>query len=154
MITAGYSFTRGLRSATDKSRAASASAEDPQPSRERGSGWWGSAKKSSGAVANDASANRPRTSRSAGEPGGDDVDPELREYLREWRRLTSRQLKTAAFIIMHDSSLNEICRLLPKSLEEIRKVSGFGERKTELYGPQILGALERFRKGARATAEA
>jgi ATP-dependent DNA helicase RecQ len=67
--------------------------------------------------------------------------------------VTSKELKTAAFIIMHDSSLNELCRARPKSLEEIRKVSGFGERKTELYGPQILEALEKFRNGARATAE-
>jgi ATP-dependent DNA helicase RecQ len=152
-IAAGYSFTRGPRSATDQSwTASSASVESSQPSRESGAGWWGSAKKSSGVVANEGTHNRPRTLRSAAEPGEDDVDPELREYLREWRRVTSQQMKTAAFIIMHDSSLNEICRSLPKSLEEIRKVSGFGERKTELYGPQILEALKRFRNGARATA--
>src|ERR1700678_3298895 len=91
--------------------------------------------------------------RCSGEPGADDVDPELREYLREWRRVTSKEMKTAAFIVMHDSSLNELCRVRPKSLEELRRVSGFGERKTELYGPQILEALERFRNGARARVE-
>ena len=29
-------------------------------------------------------------------------------------------------------------------------VSGFGERKTEMYGEQILDALKKFRDGARA----
>jgi ribonuclease D len=58
----------------------------------------------------------------------------------------------AAFIIMHDSSLDELCRIRPRSLSELRKVSGFGERKTELYGQQILGALKRFQDGARASA--
>ena len=96
--------------------------------------------------------SRP-AARYSGEPGADDVDPELREYLREWRRVTSKEMKTAAFIVMHDSSLNELCRVRPKSLEELRRVSGFGERKTELYGPQILEALERFRNGARARVE-
>jgi ATP-dependent DNA helicase RecQ len=52
---------------------------------------------------------------------------------------------------MHDTSLAEICRKRPTSLAGIRGVSGFGERKTERYGQQILDALERFRQGARAT---
>ena len=163
-IAVGYSFTRGSRSANDKSWAAAAGAsssalggDDSQLERESGGRWWGSAKKSSGGSAGQTSGNfdeLSRFGRGLGEPGADDVDPELREYLREWRRVTSKEMKTAAFIIMHDSSLNELCRVRPRSLEEIRKVSGFGERKTELYGLQILEALERFRNGARATAEA
>jgi ATP-dependent DNA helicase RecQ len=56
----------------------------------------------------------------------------------------------AAFIVMHDTSLAEICRKRPASLAEIRGISGFGERKTERYGQQILDALARFRNGERA----
>ena len=174
-IAAGYSFTRGSRSAADKSWAASAAAgassagssagssgssgsggDGTQLTGESSGRWWGSSKKSSGASAEQLAGNfdeLSRFGRGLGEPGADDVDPELREYLREWRRVTSKEMKTAAFIIMHDSSLNEICRVRPKSLAEIRRVSGFGERKTELYGPQILEALERFRNGARANVE-
>ena len=79
------------------------------------------------------------------------IDPELREYLREWRRTTARERGTAAFIVMHDTSLDELCRVRPRSLSEIRSISGFGERKTELYGQAILDALEEFRRGARAS---
>jgi ATP-dependent DNA helicase RecQ len=82
------------------------------------------------------------------------VDPELREYLREWRRVTSKKLNIAAFIIMHDTSLDHLCQVRPRSLAELRRVSGFGERKTELYGPDILTALERFHNGERIVAEA
>jgi ATP-dependent DNA helicase RecQ len=77
------------------------------------------------------------------------INPELREYLRKWRRTTARERGTAAFIVMHDTSLDELCRVQPRSLSEIRGVSGFGERKTELYGPAILQALDEFRRGAR-----
>ncbi len=76
---------------------------------------------------------------------------DLREYLREWRRTTAREQGTAAFIIMHDTSLDALCREKPGSLSELRRVPGFGERKTELYGQEILDALARFRNGARAT---
>ena len=79
-----------------------------------------------------------------------DFDPELREYLRQWRSAIAKQENVAAFIVMHDTSLADICRKRPASLAEIRGVSGFGERKTERYGQQILEALEQFRKGARA----
>jgi len=75
-----------------------------------------------------------------------DVDPELREYLREWRRTTAKQNGIAAFIVMHDTSLDELCRKRPRSLAELRGVSGFGERKTEVYGSQILEALRSFQR--------
>jgi ATP-dependent DNA helicase RecQ len=79
-----------------------------------------------------------------------DFDPELREYLRQWRSVVAKQEDVPAFVVMHDTSLAEICRKRPASLVEIRGVSGFGERKTERYGQQILDALERFRSGERA----
>jgi len=78
------------------------------------------------------------------------IDPELREYLREWRRATAKERRTAAFIVMHDTSLDELCRVRPGSLSELRGVSGFGDRKTEMYGREILEALEEFGRGARA----
>jgi ATP-dependent DNA helicase RecQ len=80
-----------------------------------------------------------------------DADRELHEYLREWRRTTARTQGIAAFIVMHDTSLAELCRVKPRSLSELRRVPGFGERKTELYGQDILDAFSRFRNGARAT---
>lgn len=78
-------------------------------------------------------------------------DPELRDYLREWRRNTAHQQNVSAFIIMYDTSLEEICQKPPTSLAELRRVTGFGERKISLYGDQILEALRKFREGARAT---
>jgi ATP-dependent DNA helicase RecQ len=81
-----------------------------------------------------------------------DFDPELREYLRQWRSTIAKRENVAAFVVMHDTSLADICRKLPASLAEIRGVSGFGERKTERYGQQILNALQQFKNGARAIA--
>src|SRR5712691_3760189 len=80
-----------------------------------------------------------------------DIDPELREYLREWRRETANQQNTPAFIVMHDTTLDEISRIRPRSLRELLQVSGIGERKAELYGQQILDVLRRFEKGSRSS---
>ena len=74
---------------------------------------------------------------------------ELREYMREWRRNTSREMSIPAFIVMHDTTLDELCRARPSTLAQLRNVSGFGDRKVEMYGRQILDALETFGKHLR-----
>ncbi len=80
------------------------------------------------------------------------VDYELREYLREWRRVTAKEQGVPAFVVMHDSSLDELCRKRPGSIQELLGISGFGEYKAALYGQQIFEALRRFRAGSRAIA--
>ncbi len=75
------------------------------------------------------------------------VSSDLRERLREWRRTVAQQNEIPAFVIMHDTSLDELCRRKPASLQEIRQVPGFGEKKTATYGPQILNVLTQFRRG-------
>ncbi len=79
------------------------------------------------------------------------IDSELREYLREWRREIAKQQNTPAFVVMHDTTLDEICRIRPRSVRDLLHISGIGERKAELYGQQILDALRRFDKGSRTT---
>jgi len=80
------------------------------------------------------------------------VDPNLREFLREWRRETANQQNVPAYVVMHDTTLDEICRVRPGSIGGLLHITGIGERKAELYGRQILDALQRFRDGARAAA--
>jgi ATP-dependent DNA helicase RecQ len=82
--------------------------------------------------------------------GAPDLDPALREYLREWRRAAAKQQGAPAFVVMHDSALDEVCRKRPGSIPELLGISGFGEYRAALYGPRIFEALEQFRNGARA----
>jgi ATP-dependent DNA helicase RecQ len=75
---------------------------------------------------------------------------DLREYLREWRRGVSKEKNIPAYIVLHDSSLEEICRRQPKFFAELLEIPGIGERKAELYGNEILGSLKKFNEGQRA----
>jgi ATP-dependent DNA helicase RecQ len=81
-----------------------------------------------------------------------EADQELREYLREWRRTTAKEQGMPAYVVLHDSSLDEICRLKPSSLAELMTITGIGERKADLYGKGILSAVRQYREGARAAA--
>lgn len=145
---ASITFTRGPRSSAEN-------APDPMRSQAAGaagSNWWGAKRDAERPMAaTERTSFRQSQLINTRELATSDVDPELRAYLREWRRRTSKEMNIAAFIIMHDTSLDSLCRIHPRSLAELRTVSGFGERKTELYGAQILEALTQFRNGARAT---
>jgi ATP-dependent DNA helicase RecQ len=93
---------------------------------------------------------RPRESRLAAQSIAPEGNSELREYLRMWRRDVAKKQGIPAFTVMHDTSLEELCRVMPQSLAAIRGIHGFGERKTESYGREILEAIRQFRQGVRA----
>jgi ATP-dependent DNA helicase RecQ len=80
------------------------------------------------------------------------ADGELREYLREWRRSTAKEQGVPAFVVLHDTTLEEICVRRPSSIADLLSITGIGERKAEVYGKEILAALERYGSGARASA--
>jgi ATP-dependent DNA helicase RecQ len=77
-------------------------------------------------------------------------DADLRDYLREWRRAIAKENNIPAYLVLHDSSLEEICHKRPKFFAELRQIPGIGERKAETYGTQILAVLGKFRAGARS----
>jgi len=83
---------------------------------------------------------------------GSTADAELREYLREWRRATAREQSVPAFVVLHDTTLEEICVRRPSTMAELLGITGIGERKAETYGKGILAVLQRYRDGARASA--
>ena len=57
------------------------------------------------------------------------VDPDLREFLREWRRETANEQNVPAYVVMHDTTLDEICRVRPGSIGGLLQITGIGERK-------------------------
>ena len=80
------------------------------------------------------------------------ADQDLRDYLREWRRSMAKEQGVPAYVVLHDTSLDEICQTQPKSIGELLNITGIGERKAGTYGTAILAALRRYREGARVEA--
>ena len=65
--------------------------------------------------------------------------------MRDWRRGIAKRDAVPAFVILHDSSLEELCRLQPSSADQLLSIRGIGPRKAELYGGEILAALKEFK---------
>src|SRR5262249_37756830 len=95
-------------------------------------------------------AGSARSAKTAASRPLSEAESELREFLAAWRRETAKKQGVPAFVVMHDTSLEELCRVLPDSITAIRQIQGLGETKTRLSGPDILRALQQFRDGARA----
>ncbi|HEX6529841.1 MAG TPA: DNA helicase RecQ [Burkholderiales bacterium] len=68
----------------------------------------------------------------------------LFERLRAWRVDAARRHGVPAYVIFHDSTLKEIARLRPSSLDGLRGISGVGARKLEAYGSEIVGLVGEF----------
>ncbi len=80
------------------------------------------------------------------------VDPELREHLRAWRSKKAKEIGMPAYIVMNDNSLDALCRVRPSTPGQLLNVLGFGEKKVEQFGAEILQELKRFEEGERAAA--
>jgi len=69
------------------------------------------------------------------------ANPELRERLREWRRAKAKEKSVPAYVVMHDTTLDDLCLKQPRNLVELLRVTGIGGKKAELYGAAILALI-------------
>ena len=69
---------------------------------------------------------------------------ELLDRLKELRLAISKEQKVPAFVILHDSSLADMCRKLPRTMDELLQVSGIGKVKAEKFGKQFLDVIAEY----------
>jgi hypothetical protein len=67
--------------------------------------------------------------------------PFLHQKLRKMRDAICSQRDLPIYIVAGTNTLDEMARYLPQSLEELRKISGFGDAKIEKYGQQFLDII-------------
>jgi len=73
--------------------------------------------------------------------GWEGVDRELFERLRAMRMQVARKRGVPPYVIFHDTTLREIARSKPDTIEELRHVKGVGDRKAGDLGDLILSII-------------
>ncbi|MHA4868205.1 DNA helicase RecQ [Duganella sp. PWIR1] len=63
------------------------------------------------------------------------------DRLRSWRMGTAREHNVAAYIIFNDATLREIAKARPTALDDLRGISGVGEKKLASYGEEIVSLI-------------
>jgi ATP-dependent DNA helicase RecQ len=69
------------------------------------------------------------------------VDRALFERLRGMRLQLARARGVPPYVIFHDTTLRDLARRKPQSLDELHAVYGMGARKIELLGSAVLDAI-------------
>jgi ATP-dependent DNA helicase RecQ len=63
------------------------------------------------------------------------------DKLRWWRVETARAHGVPAYVVFQDATLREIAKVKPTSLDELRGVTGVGEKKLVSYGDEIVAII-------------
>lgn len=70
-----------------------------------------------------------------------DEDMELFKRLKDLRMIFAKRENLPPYVIFHDRTLMEMVCLKPKTYDELREITGIGERKLEKYGLDFLKAI-------------
>jgi superfamily II DNA helicase RecQ len=79
------------------------------------------------------------------ESGGDILNPELFELLREWRRELANRQSVPAYVVATQKVITAIANTLPQTPSELRAIKGIGPAFLEKYGTQVLEIVEKYR---------
>jgi ATP-dependent DNA helicase RecQ len=71
----------------------------------------------------------------------DGVDKTIFERLRAMRLQIARARGVPPYVIFHDSTLRELARLKPKSMNDLAHVYGMGARKIDAHGGAVLETI-------------
>ncbi|HEX3021563.1 MAG TPA: HRDC domain-containing protein [Lachnospiraceae bacterium] len=71
-------------------------------------------------------------------------ETDIFKELKAYRLNKSREENCKPFIIYSDNQLKDLIMKKPRSREEMRKVSGFGEVKVSKYGDDILEIVSKY----------
>jgi ATP-dependent DNA helicase RecQ len=58
--------------------------------------------------------------------------------LKQWRLQVAKAQSVPAYVILHDATIEELCRRQPRSMSDLIGVPGIGERKAQRFGSELL----------------
>lgn len=70
-----------------------------------------------------------------------DIDEELHERLREWRRRVAGDQRVPAYVVFTDATLTALAERRPSRPEDLIAIAGIGPRKLGLYGESVLALV-------------
>ncbi|MGN9779090.1 ATP-dependent DNA helicase UvrD2 [Micromonospora sp. H33] len=70
-----------------------------------------------------------------------DIDEELHERLREWRRRVAGGQRVPAYVVFTDATLVALAERRPSRPQDLTAIAGIGPRKLGLYGEAVLALV-------------
>jgi ribonuclease D len=76
------------------------------------------------------------------------AEPTRLARLKAWRAGVAKAHNLPPFVVLHDATLRAIAERVPKSLDDLKGISGIGEKKLAAYGTDVLQACAEPVRGA------
>ena len=86
-----------------------------------------------------ADATQERLPAPAGQTDG--LDRALFERLKRWRGEQARRQRVPAYVVLHNSHLEEIASRRPQTIYELGSIKGIGLRRAARYGEELLALV-------------
>ena len=71
----------------------------------------------------------------------DDNKETIRAELKKYRLQKATSLNYKPYFIFNNQTLEEILSIMPRTLTDLKKISGFGDKKIEFYGQDIINII-------------
>ncbi len=72
---------------------------------------------------------------------GPEADPEVFERLRRWRSEKAKEQQVPAYVVLHNSHIEEISARKPRTTHELGAMKGIGLRRAARYGEEIIALV-------------
>ena len=76
-----------------------------------------------------------------------EIDPQLLEALRAWRKQTSEENRIPAYMVLTNATLNMLAEVAPRDREALARVPGIGAVRQEQFGEAIISVVHQHQNG-------
>jgi hypothetical protein len=73
--------------------------------------------------------------------------PELFILLKQWRNEKAKDLNLPVYLVLPQKTITELCATLPQTPSQLKLVKGFGDKKIQQFGAELLEIILDFCKG-------
>jgi hypothetical protein len=75
-----------------------------------------------------------------------DYDKDLYAILKAWRDMKSDEFNIPVYMVLQLKTMRALSKLMPATIRELQQVHGFGKRKLERFGEEILELIRDYRE--------
>ena len=73
-------------------------------------------------------------------------NPELYQILRLWRKNKAETMNVPEYIVLQTKTIIDMSETLPSSFKELIKIKGFGKKKIETFGKELLLLIQDYKE--------
>jgi uncharacterized protein YpbB len=73
-------------------------------------------------------------------------NPGLYKILKEWRNDKAEELGLPQYMLLQLKTMRALTNSIPKNTQELKKIHGFGKKRLEKYGDELLELLADYRE--------